>query len=80
MLRVDFEDASPISHEEEDRVISTALSLISSHSVVILSDYAKGLLSERVVKAIIAACRTEGKPVIIDPKRLILPAMQVPRL
>ncbi len=68
MLRVDFEDASPISHEEEDRVISSALSLIASHSVVILSDYAKGLLSERVVKAIIAACRTEGKPVIIDPK------------
>lgn len=68
MLRVDFEDASPISSEEEDRVISTAVSLISSHSVIILSDYAKGLLSERVVKAIIAACRSEGKPVIIDPK------------
>ncbi|KNY30936.1 D-glycero-beta-D-manno-heptose-7-phosphate kinase [Agrobacterium sp. SUL3] len=68
MLRVDFEDVSPISQEEEDRVISSALSLIGSHNVVILSDYAKGLLSERVVKSIIAACRTEGKPVIIDPK------------
>ncbi|WP_312621701.1 bifunctional heptose 7-phosphate kinase/heptose 1-phosphate adenyltransferase, partial [Agrobacterium pusense] len=28
MLRVDFEDVSPISQEEEDRVISSALSLI----------------------------------------------------
>ncbi|MND29642.1 Bifunctional protein HldE [compost metagenome] len=68
MLRVDFEDSSPISEEEEDRVIAAAVSAIALHSVVILSDYAKGLLSERVVRAIIAACRTEGKPIIIDPK------------
>ena len=68
MLRVDFEDASTISTVEEDKVIASAASMIPAHDVVVLSDYAKGLLTERVVKAVIAACRSQGKPVIVDPK------------
>ena len=33
-----------------------------------LSDYAKGVLTERVIRAIIEAARRHGKPVIVDPK------------
>ena len=35
---------------------------------VVLSDYAKGALTERVIRAIIDAARRLGKPVIVDPK------------
>jgi D-beta-D-heptose 7-phosphate kinase / D-beta-D-heptose 1-phosphate adenosyltransferase len=35
---------------------------------VVLSDYAKGTLTPRVVRAIIDAARACGKPVVVDPK------------
>ena len=35
---------------------------------VVLSDYAKGVLTPRVIRAIIDAARRLGKPVIVDPK------------
>ena len=35
---------------------------------VVLSDYAKGTLTERVIRAIIDAARRHGKPVVVDPK------------
>jgi D-beta-D-heptose 7-phosphate kinase/D-beta-D-heptose 1-phosphate adenosyltransferase len=34
-----------------------------------LSDYAKGTLTERVIRAIIDKARRYGKPVVVDPKR-----------
>jgi D-beta-D-heptose 7-phosphate kinase / D-beta-D-heptose 1-phosphate adenosyltransferase len=34
----------------------------------VLSDYAKGVLTERVIRAIIEAARRHGTPVIVDPK------------
>ena len=37
-------------------------------AAVVLSDYAKGTLTERVVRAIIEAARRLGRPVIVDPK------------
>ncbi len=35
---------------------------------MVLSDYAKGMLTERVIRAVIEAARRLGKPVIVDPK------------
>ena len=35
---------------------------------VVLSDYAKSVLTERVIRAIIEAARWHGKPEIVDPK------------
>lgn len=68
MLRVDHENASPISLEEEDRLLERTLPLIPKHHVVVLSDYAKGMLSESVVRTIIAESKRQNKPVIVDPK------------
>ena len=35
---------------------------------VVLSDYAKGVLTPRVIRAVIDAAQHAGKPVIVDPK------------
>jgi D-beta-D-heptose 7-phosphate kinase / D-beta-D-heptose 1-phosphate adenosyltransferase len=35
---------------------------------VVLSDYAKGALTPRVTRAVIAAANERGKPVVVDPK------------
>ncbi len=35
---------------------------------MVLSDYAKGVLTPRVIRAIIDEARKLGKPVVVDPK------------
>src|SRR6185503_7006200 len=37
-------------------------------NVVVLSDYAKGVLTQRVIREVIDAAVKAGKPVIVDPK------------
>ena len=55
-----------------DAVMRTLLSrfheAVASCSVVLLSDYAKGLLSGGHAQQFIRAARAAGKPVIVDPK------------
>jgi D-beta-D-heptose 7-phosphate kinase/D-beta-D-heptose 1-phosphate adenosyltransferase len=68
MLRADWERAAPAGDEVERKLIDTALGVLPRADVVLLSDYAKGVLSARVVREVIEAARTLGKPVIVDPK------------
>ncbi|HET9904829.1 MAG TPA: D-glycero-beta-D-manno-heptose-7-phosphate kinase [Xanthobacteraceae bacterium] len=68
LLRADWELARPIAAEIEDRLIEKALAAIGRADALILSDYAKGVLTPRVVRALIEAARAGGKPVVVDPK------------
>lgn len=68
ITRVDYEDASPIGTELEDEVLAAALERIPAAKVVVLSDYGKGVMTERVTAGIIQAARTAGVPVLVDPK------------
>lgn len=68
LLRCDYEDASPLDEEAERRVIAAAEAAIADADVVILSDYAKGVCTPTVTKALIGRCRELGVPVVVDPK------------
>jgi len=68
LVRADWETAEPASAESEAAIIAYAEAAIAQAGAVVLSDYAKGVLTERVVRAIIAAARRLGKAVIVDPK------------
>lgn len=68
LLRLDNEDASPISPVEETAFAAQLRDLIARHDVVILSDYAKGLLTATLVQTTIAIARAADVPVIVDPK------------
>src|SRR6478735_3135805 len=70
MLRADWEQAVPASDDIETRVIDAILPLIARADIVLLSDYAKGVLTARVIRRTIDAARELGKPVIVDPKSL----------
>ncbi|MFZ5528341.1 MAG: D-glycero-beta-D-manno-heptose-7-phosphate kinase [Pseudomonadota bacterium] len=70
MLRTDTENASAISPETERLVLDTVSALVERHQVVVLSDYAKGLLTDAVVRGVIELAREHGKPVIVDPKSI----------
>ncbi|MFG1422112.1 D-glycero-beta-D-manno-heptose-7-phosphate kinase [Roseixanthobacter liquoris] len=69
IVRIDAEMSSPPSAAVEDALIAAASRAMAGCRVVVLSDYAKGVLGDRVVAAVLAEARTLGVPVIVDPKR-----------
>lgn len=69
IVRIDDELCHPINPQLEDQLIQAARRAIAQADVVVCSDYAKGVLSDRVVGAVIDMARSHGLPVIVDPKR-----------
>lgn len=68
LLRADWEMAAAIDPAAEDALIGYAIEALPRAGAVVLSDYAKGALTPRVVRAVIDAANKVGKPVIVDPK------------
>ncbi len=69
IARVDVEEIVPPSDELEGQLIAAATRAIEAADVVVLSDYGKGVLTDSVLRAAIAAAKLAGKPVLVDPKR-----------
>ncbi len=68
MLRADWELAVPASGEVETQLLDIILPQIARADIVLLSDYAKGVLTARVIRNVIDAAKKLGKRVIVDPK------------
>jgi D-beta-D-heptose 7-phosphate kinase/D-beta-D-heptose 1-phosphate adenosyltransferase len=68
MLRADWELAAPASADVEQKLIDAILPQLARADIVLLSDYAKGVLTARVIRNVIDAARKLGKRVIVDPK------------
>src|SRR3984885_7257578 len=68
MLRADWESGAPAAADIEQKLIDATLPLLPRADIVLLSDYAKGVLTARVIRNIIDAARKLGKRVIVDPK------------
>jgi D-beta-D-heptose 7-phosphate kinase/D-beta-D-heptose 1-phosphate adenosyltransferase len=68
LMRADWETAEPASSATEFAVIAHADAVLPEVGAVVLSDYAKGALSPRVIRAIIDKARRLGIPIVVDPK------------
>src|SRR3982075_3091987 len=68
MLRADWEQAAPAAADIEQKLIDAIVPLIPRADIVLLSDYAKGVLTARVIRNIIDGAKKLGKRVIVDPK------------
>jgi D-beta-D-heptose 7-phosphate kinase/D-beta-D-heptose 1-phosphate adenosyltransferase len=68
MLRADWELAQPASGDIEQKLIDAIMPLVSRADIVLLSDYAKGVLTARVIRNVIDGARKLNKRVIVDPK------------
>jgi D-beta-D-heptose 7-phosphate kinase/D-beta-D-heptose 1-phosphate adenosyltransferase len=68
LLRADWELARLVDGEIEQAVLAEALAALPHAASVVLSDYAKGVLTPRIIRALIDAAQKLGKPVIVDPK------------
>jgi len=68
LMRADWESTAPTSAQSQSVIIELAEAALPEVGAVVLSDYSKGVLTERVIRAVIERARRLGKPVIVDPK------------
>jgi D-beta-D-heptose 7-phosphate kinase/D-beta-D-heptose 1-phosphate adenosyltransferase len=68
MLRIDFENTGNRPSSVYEELIRQAREVLPSCSAVVLSDYAKGVLSDQVCAVLIEDARALGIPVLVDPK------------
>jgi len=69
LLRSDEETTRPLAAETERQLLASFEEALPEVDVVVLSDYAKGVLSDRVLGSVIKTARSAGVPIIADPKR-----------
>ena len=68
LLRIDAENVCPLNDKLSELAAHMCSNILDKVDVVLISDYAKGLLTERLCKAIISECKMRGKKAIVDPK------------
>ena len=68
LLRADWEIAKPVDARTETALIKQALKLLPRADAVVLSDYCKGVLTPKLIRAVIDRAKKLGKPVVVDPK------------
>ena len=68
MLRVDRESKQPIARETEEKLIAFIEDALPKQQCVVLTDYDKGLLTERMLRRATDLANQRGIPVVTDPK------------
>ncbi|HXZ59970.1 MAG TPA: D-glycero-beta-D-manno-heptose-7-phosphate kinase [Steroidobacteraceae bacterium] len=68
ILRTDVESRSPLPESVAAAALAQFHAALAESHIVVLSDYAKGVLCDGVVAEAIAAARAAGKQVLVDPK------------
>jgi D-beta-D-heptose 7-phosphate kinase / D-beta-D-heptose 1-phosphate adenosyltransferase len=68
MLRADREQAAPLAGTLRQDFLAMVRQLLPQHQVIIVSDYAKGVLADGVAAEIIEAARAAGLAAVVDPK------------
>lgn len=68
VVRVDQEHAESISTETEDLVLQKLRDQIPGTDAIAVSDYAKGMLTNRLLEELFEIAAEHGKPVLVDPK------------
>jgi D-beta-D-heptose 7-phosphate kinase/D-beta-D-heptose 1-phosphate adenosyltransferase len=69
LLRVDREHIQPIAPALEDAMLARIAAALPQAQALILSDYAKGALTDRVLRGAIETARASGALIFVDPKR-----------
>ncbi|EMI4801191.1 D-glycero-beta-D-manno-heptose-7-phosphate kinase [Campylobacter lari] len=66
VLRLD--DENDFDTKLEDEIIQEYKTIAKDYDAIVLSDYAKGILTSKVTKALIEHANTLNLPILIDPK------------
>lgn len=69
LLRADTETNLPIHAGSEQNLLAAYDAVLPTCQAVLISDYAKGVLTDTVLLEIIARANARGIPTLVDPKR-----------
>ncbi len=67
LLRIDYEKTDDIEEEKQEVIINKIEDKIQQVDIVLISDMNKGLLSRRILDAVIKSGKDHNVPVIVDP-------------
>lgn len=68
MLRLDREHTSAIPEAAVEAIVESCKKAIKNCQAIIVSDYAKGVLTPQILESIIGLAREKGIPLFVDPK------------
>lgn len=68
ILRVDHENNRPVGEDCEREIIAHLERCMPRWDALIISDYAKGVVTERVATRALALAREHGVPIVVDTK------------
>src|SRR5262245_37452866 len=68
IVRLDYADVPPQDQAAQDEILRVFDDCIAAADVVVISDYAKGLVSYALMQSIIQRAHQHGCPVIVDPR------------
>lgn len=70
IVRADSEQSQQIDPDTEEALIDCYEAALETCDIVCVSDYGKGVLTDRVLEAVFATAKKACKSVIVDPKRV----------
>jgi D-beta-D-heptose 7-phosphate kinase/D-beta-D-heptose 1-phosphate adenosyltransferase len=68
LLRIDYEETAAIDAAHERELLDAVAGRLDACDIVVVSDYAKGLLTNDVCRDVVRRARAAGKPVVVDPR------------
>jgi D-beta-D-heptose 7-phosphate kinase/D-beta-D-heptose 1-phosphate adenosyltransferase len=68
LLRTDRETRQPVSSEFSDKILAFVTAHIGECQGLVMSDYAKGVLSDTLCERLVAVAKAQGKKVFVGPK------------
>mgnify|MGYP000353678656 CR=1 FL=1 len=68
VVRYDRESSDDINLESQNSIIETFNKIVKDYDLILLSDYAKGVLTNRLTQSLISIAKKNSKKIIIDPK------------
>lgn len=68
VVRFDHESRGDISQESQDKILDYINSHIDGTGIIVISDYAKGVVTSHLVKGVLEIAKQNNLSVIVDPK------------
>jgi rfaE bifunctional protein kinase chain/domain len=68
LLRIDYEQTGAIDRPHEEQLLDLVSARLDGCDVVVISDYAKGLLTNEVCREVVKRAHAAGREVVIDPR------------
>lgn len=68
ILRIDYEDKRDLEDELLEQIFNAIFLRIQEVDAIIASDYAKGMLTDKMMQKLIALAKQYHKPILCDPK------------